>query len=133
VSKDNIEIVRSAWSAWGRGEVSQALAYAGPGFVATRVAPMPDPVAYHGPEGLVQILADWVEGFDDFEMTPEEFVDANDEQVVLRLHQRAVGAQSGVPIEADFWFVHTVRDGKIARMEIYGSESQALEAVTASQ
>jgi ketosteroid isomerase-like protein len=62
-------------------------------------------------------------------MTPAAFIDADDERVVMHAHQRAVGARSRVPIEADFWFVHTMRDGKIARMDIYGSESQALKAV----
>lgn len=69
-----------------------------------------------------------VEGFDEFEMRPEEVIDATDERVVLRVHQRAVGTQSRVPIEADFWFVHTLRDGKITRMDIYGDESGALQA-----
>ena len=61
-------------------------------------------------------------------MTPQEFIDANDEQVVLRLHQRAVGTHSRVPIEADFWFVHTIRNRKMLRMDIYGSRSQAFQA-----
>jgi ketosteroid isomerase-like protein len=129
MSEDNVELVRRAWDAWLGGDAEEALAYADADFVVKRVAPMPDPTPYHGPEGLVQILADWVEGFDEFEMRPEEYIDAGGEQVVLRLHQAAVGAVSRVPIEADFWFVHTLRNGKIVGLDIYGSESQALQAV----
>jgi ketosteroid isomerase-like protein len=129
MSQVNVEVVRNAWLAWERGDTLEALGYADGDIVVTRVAPMPDATPYHGHEGTLQIPADWVEGFDDFQMRPQAFIDANDQQVVMRLHQRAVGAQSGVPIEADFWFVHTMRDEKIARMDIYGSESQALKAV----
>lgn len=71
--------------------------------------------SYHGHEGLLQILTDWAEGFVEFEMTPQEFAVGNDRQVGMRLHQRAVGARSGVPIEADFWFVHMMRDQKRSR------------------
>ena len=98
-------------------------------FVATRVAPMPDITPYYGPEGLMQIFVDWTADFDEFEMSPEEFIDANAEQVVIRQRQRAVGARSDVPIEAEFWFVNTMRERKLVRLEIYASESQALKAV----
>jgi ketosteroid isomerase-like protein len=98
-------------------------------FVATRVSPMPDVVPYHGREGMLQMLADWVEGFDEFDMSPEEFIDANDSQIVVRVHQHAVGAKSGVPIESDFLMVYTMRDQKTVRLDIYGSEAQALKAV----
>jgi ketosteroid isomerase-like protein len=90
---------------------------------------MPDVVPYHGREGLLQMFADWVEGFNEFELTAEEFTDAGDTHVVVRVHQHALGARSGVPIEADFWMVQAIRDGKLVRLDIYGSEAQALDAV----
>jgi ketosteroid isomerase-like protein len=81
-----------------------------------------------GRDALRAYVADWYEMFVDLTVVPEEFIDANDSQVVVRVHQRAVGAQSRVPIEADFWMVHTMRDAKMLRMDIYGSKAQALEA-----
>jgi hypothetical protein len=56
--------------------------------------------------------------FDQFKLTGEEFIDANEDQVIVRIHQSAVGAQSGVPIEADFWHVHTMREGKGTRLDM---------------
>jgi ketosteroid isomerase-like protein len=129
MSQENVEIVRRGYSAFLHGDLPKALADVSEQFVATRVAPMPDITAYRGPEGLLQILADWTEGFDSFEMSPEEFTDANDEQVVVRIRQRGVGAISRVPTEADFWFVHTLRARKLVRLDIYAAEAQALAAV----
>jgi ketosteroid isomerase-like protein len=129
MSQENLEIVRRGYEAFIRGDLDSALADVHEDFVATRVAPMPDVTPYHGPQGLVQIFVDWTADFDEFEMSPEEFIDANAEQVVVRQRQRAVGARSGVPIEAEFWFVNTVRGRKLLRLEIYASKSQALEAV----
>jgi ketosteroid isomerase-like protein len=73
MSRENVEIVRRGFEAFLRGDLDSALADVHEDFVATRIAPMPDITPYHGPGGLLQILADWTEGFDDFEMTPEEF------------------------------------------------------------
>ena len=88
----------------------------------------PDGGTYRGPEGILQVLTDWTEGFDDFSMSLGELIDANDSQVIARVHQRGVGTQSGVPIEADFWFVHTFRAQQIVRLEAYPRKAQALEA-----
>jgi ketosteroid isomerase-like protein len=129
VSQENVEIVRRAYLVFLRGEPEAAFGDFTEDCVSTRVAPMPDVVPYHGPEALLQMLAEWTEGFDEFEMHAQEFIDANDEQVLVRLHQRARGTRSGVHVEADFWYVHTMRNGKIARMDIYATKSQALKAV----
>jgi ketosteroid isomerase-like protein len=123
-----VEIVRRAWRAYEDGDLPTALADIDKDFVATRVPPMLDVVPYYGPEGMVQMLADWIEGFGEFHLAAEEFNDANEHQVIVRIHQRAVGAKSGVPVEADFWMVHTMRYQKVVRLDIYGSAAQALEA-----
>ena len=44
-----------------------------------------------------------------------------------------MGVKSGVPIEAGFWVVHTMRDAKMLRMDICGNEAQALKAVGVAQ
>jgi ketosteroid isomerase-like protein len=129
VSPENVEIAQQAWAAWGRGDRAAALAAFDDDVVATRIAPMPDVRLYRGPQGLLQMLADWVEQFGEFQMSAVEFTDCNDSQLVVRVHQSATGVHSGAPIEADFWFVHTMRDGKIVRWDIYGNEAQALKAV----
>jgi ketosteroid isomerase-like protein len=112
-----VEAVTRAWRAYEGGDLPVALATLDENFVATRVSPMPDIVPYLGREGMIQMLADWVEGFDEFDLRAEEFIDANGSQVVVRMHQHAVGAKSGVPVEADFWMVHTMRDQKAARLD----------------
>jgi ketosteroid isomerase-like protein len=35
---------------------------------------------------------------------------------------------SGVPIEMDFWFVHTISEGKVVRVDMFADERDALEA-----
>jgi ketosteroid isomerase-like protein len=129
MSQENVEVVRRGWAAWERGDMATALADHSEDIIVTRAAPLPDVVAYHGRDGMMQMLADWVEQFDEFQMTGAEFKDANDSQVVVRVHQQARGKHSGAPIEADFWFAYTPREGQSVRWDIYASEAQALKAV----
>jgi uncharacterized protein len=126
VSQENVEIIRQAFEAYGRGDVATMLKAAHPEQVTYRADP--DGATYRGREGFIQAIAEWVEDFDEFTATAEEFIDANDRQVVVRVHQKAVGAQSGAPIEADFWFVHTLDDAKITRLDMFASKAQAFEA-----
>jgi ketosteroid isomerase-like protein len=125
MSQENVEILRRTYAAFERGDISAALDHADLGLVTYRADP--EAATWYGPEGFLQALADWTEGFDDFSATAEEFIDAG-ERVIVRVHQRARGHGSGVPVEADFWFVHTLSDGKITRLDMFASKGPALEA-----
>ena len=133
MSKENIEILRRADEAFQRGDLKAALADMDEDITASRVAPLPDIKTYEGHEGMRQMLLDWVEGFDDFAMSAQEYIGVNDRQVLVRFRQRAQGTQSGVPIEADFWFLYTFRNRKAVRMDVYHSKHQALEAAGLSE
>jgi ketosteroid isomerase-like protein len=125
MSQENVEIVRRGYEAYARGDLGAMLEDIAPEMITYREEP--DGATYHGPEGLLQAIAEWVEDFDQFTATPEELIDANEHQVVVRVHQTAVGAQSGAPIEADFWFVHTLRDAKVTRLDMFAGKAQAFK------
>jgi ketosteroid isomerase-like protein len=125
MSQDNVEVVRSAFNAFERGEVSELLDHLTDDLTTHRVEP--DDAVYHGKEGFFQATAEWIEDFDDWTVAPETFVDAGD-SVVVRVRQAARGERSGVPVEGLAWFVFQVRGGKIARLSIHLREAQAFEA-----
>jgi ketosteroid isomerase-like protein len=87
---------------------------------------------WHGPQGLLEMAADWVEGFDDFTMSGEEFIDAGD-HVVVRIRQEGRGASTGVPVNVTFWFVYSLRQSKVVRFEMFQDRDKALEAVGLSE
>jgi ketosteroid isomerase-like protein len=87
----------------------------------------PDGATWHGPEGLLEAIADWSGEFEEFSSSGDEFIDAGD-KVLARMHQTARGHASGAAVEHDFWCVHTLRDGKMIRYEIYAGKAQAFEA-----
>jgi ketosteroid isomerase-like protein len=127
MSEDNVAIVRRSSEAWRGGDINAAIADMSRDMV-TYVAP-PSPVAgtYHGPEGFLQLTLDWAEGFDELEFYAEEFLDAGD-QVVVRVVHKSHGAESGVPVESDFWYVFTISAGKVVRVDVFNEKSEAFEA-----
>ena len=125
MSRENVEIVRSGFSAFARGEVDEMLAVMSDDVITYRVEP--DNAIFHGKEGFLQATADWIEDFEDWTLTPQEFLDAG-ERVVVRTHQTARGATSGVEVESHIWFVYELRGGKVTRLSFHFTEADALEA-----
>jgi ketosteroid isomerase-like protein len=119
MSQESVEIVRR----FLLGDVDEALAYADPEIVWNPIEELPT----QGHGAVRASLARWKAEWDDYEMLPEEFVDRGDRVVVtVRLGGRGRG--SGVEIDARFYDVYTLRDGKIVRMDQFNERSQALEA-----
>lgn len=126
MSQENVDVVRASHDAFDQANLASAFAHVHRGLVTTRVDP--DGAVFHGHQGFLQALAEWVEDFEEWSYSSEEYVDAGD-RVVVRVHQSGRGQASGVQVEADFWFVYTVAEREITRLDIYANRAQALEAV----
>ena len=125
MSQKNVEVVRRVWETWERGDLTGWLDLISGDLVTRRVGL--DNATFHGKEGFLEQASEWIEGFAEWSVAAEEFLDAGD-QVVVRNQQTARGDASGVPIEMGFWFVHTVRQGKIVRVDMFVNEREALKA-----
>jgi ketosteroid isomerase-like protein len=120
MSQANLEIVRRFMLV----DVEEALTYADPGIVWNPIEESPT----QGHDAVRASLERWKGEWDDYELMPEEFVDRGD-HVVVTVRMRGRGRGSGVEIDARFYDVYTLRDGKIVRMDQFTDRSQALEAV----
>jgi ketosteroid isomerase-like protein len=124
MSQENVEIVRSFLVV----DVDEALAYADPGIVWNPTEESPT----QGHDAVRASLARWKGEWDDYRLMPEDFMDRGDRIVVtVRLGGRGRG--SGVEVNARFYDVYTLRDGKIVRMDQFTERSEALEAVGRSE
>jgi ketosteroid isomerase-like protein len=125
VSREIMELVRRALEAFNRGDMEAALRGAHPDLVTTRMDP--DHAVFHGPEGMVQALAEWTEDFSDWSQTTEEVVDGGD-KVIARVHQTARGTASGIAVEADFWVTFRPEGDRIKEVAIYADRDRAFGA-----
>ena len=124
MSQENVEIVRS----FLRLEVDEALAYADPAIVWNPTEELPT----QGHDAVRSSLAYWKGEWQDYKLTMEDFVDSGD-RVVVTVRLRGRGRGSGVEIDARFYDVFTLRDGKILRMDQFTERSEALGAVGLSE
>jgi ketosteroid isomerase-like protein len=124
MSLENVEIIRSGYRHFlATGEVR---AHADLIWDVSRLG-WPDQQIYTGPGGADQFNAEWADAWDDWELEPEEYLDAG-EHVVVILTQRGRSKETGIPVDMRFAQVWTLRDGRAMRMELYASVEEALEA-----
>jgi ketosteroid isomerase-like protein len=120
MSEQNVEIVRRFLAA----EMDEALALADPGIVWNPIEESPE----QGHDAVRASAVRWKSEWDDYELVPEDFADMGD-CVLATVRLRGRGRGSGVEVDARFFDLYTLRDGKIIRMDQFAEESEALEAV----
>ena len=81
-------LVRSGFAAFEEDNVSRMLDLMADDLVTYRANP--DGATYYGKEGFLEATADWTEGFSDWSVIPEEFIDAGS-SVLVRVRQIARG------------------------------------------
>jgi ketosteroid isomerase-like protein len=128
MSEENVELVRSVYTAWNRGDRATALGFADPEIVIDASRRVFNPTTYVGLEGARRLFADMDEVWEQFHTELDELLDADDRVVVIgRLI--GTGKASGVEVEQPVAGVWTVRDGRIVRGELgYTDRREALEA-----
>jgi ketosteroid isomerase-like protein len=122
----NVEVVRRGYEAFGRGDLGAAMELFHPD-VEWHDPERPGGGTYRGHEGVLRNLAEWLEGWEEFRLEPEEFLEAGD-QVVVLVRQSGRGKGSGVEIEGRLAQVFGLREGKVVWARTYTSREEALKA-----
>lgn len=83
----------------------------------------------YGHDGVREYLRILTEVLEDYRMSPEEFIDAGDDRVLVFSREGGRGRGSGAEVQthptAHLW---TLRDGKAVRMQSYWERDDALRA-----
>ena len=128
MSRENEEVVRKVVAAWNVGDVDGWLELCAPDIEVVFPPDVPEPGPFHGRDELRA----WAEGFiaawEDFQAEIQQAIPAG-EQVVVALHYRGHGRNTGIEIEQTDWHVFTIRNSKVARWRNYGEQAAALAAV----
>jgi ketosteroid isomerase-like protein len=129
MSQENVEVVRSAFDAFTRGDIDAVLALCDEEIVITQAPEVPGASPQqHGHDGVLEAFGIWPEQWDDFRIDIVDFIADVGDYVVVRNRQSGRGKQSGVEVDIEFTFLFAVRDGKIAEWRIFMRESEALHA-----
>ena len=121
MSQENVEIVRAIYEHFGRGDFSW-FADVADDFEFVTSPEMPDAGTYRG-----EAAQRWVESFEGHTVEITEITNARDKVFVAMLQRgRARGGRTVV--ERVWWSVVTLREGVVARCEVFPERAQALEA-----
>lgn len=82
---------------------------------------------YTGIEGFREMWLDWLEPWASYHVQVRDIVDLGDRVLVL-IRDRGLRHDTAAEVELISGSIWTVRDGRIARVEFYGSREDALEA-----
>jgi ketosteroid isomerase-like protein len=132
MSETNLNVVAALGEAYLRGDVEAMLEFVDPDVVVIQFPDQPDTRPYHGHQGMLQAMSSWIDTWDDYSIEPRDAKEFGD-NVFVALHQRGRGKASGVELEADVFFVYTLRNGKVVRWLMFPSEEEALEAARVSR
>jgi uncharacterized protein len=127
VSSENVELLRSGYDAFNRGDLDAVFKLLDPEIEWVTADRVPFAGTYRGYDDVRALLRDQQEVFGEITMEPYEFFEAGD-SVVAFVRQRARGQTSGAEIEIVVGHLWTVRDGRAVRFEGFPEREKALEA-----
>lgn len=123
----NLELVRSIYGAWARGDFSPA-AWAQPDIEFVR-ADGPSPRRWTGTAGLVAGTRDWLSAWQELRVEAVEYRELDEERVLVLVHSSGRGKASGLEVgqlRTNEAHLFHVRDGKVKRLVHYFDRERAL-------
>ena len=125
MSQENVELVRSIYASWERGDFSSAK-WADPD-IEFAYADGPEPGRWTGLREMAERYGEWLNGWKDFRAEPEELIVVDATRILVFVHNSGRGRTSGFEMEqrsvANFFEIHA---GKVTRLVLYWDRERAL-------
>jgi ketosteroid isomerase-like protein len=135
LSERDIEIVRDQFEAVNERDFPRAMDHYAEDVVLV-VPPAesaPEPGTFEGKEAVGRWFGNWFQAFGrDYHFEIEEARMIGD-QVFIHARHGGHGRASGIEVQGELSYLYGVRDGKVARVEIYPTRDEALTAAGASE
>lgn len=127
MSQQNVEVQRAVYAEWGRGNFRAGPEIFDPQIVLILRPEFPDAGNYLGAGGVARYMRGFLSAWTELTITGKEFIEAGD-TVVVAVHQRGVGVESGTPVELPYFQVWTFRGRAVIRLESVRDRAEALQA-----
>jgi len=128
MSQQNIELVQEAMAAYFREDEAALRKLVTADVMVTTRPDQPDVRTSYGYEGFVESTRQWIEAWKDWSFDVVRVSETGD-YVIVDANQTGQGASSGVPIEGGVAFLYTIAGGRIARLQMFASERDALQDI----
>jgi ketosteroid isomerase-like protein len=127
MSEENVEVMRRGIDAWNRGDRDGWLAAFSPEAEWHTTGRFADQGVYRGREGLAAYWEEFREDMEELSSSVSE-IRAIGDKVYIAATATGRGKRSKAAFDVPVWFVTTVRDGMVVRVETYDDHQQALAA-----
>ncbi len=127
MSSANLDLVRSIYTAWERGDYS-SVEWAHPE-MEYKVADGPSPGTWTGIEGMTEGFRDVLAAWEDWGVVADDYLDLAGDRVLVSFHCTGRGKASGVDLaqlHVNGATLFEVGDGKITRIVQYFDRDHAL-------
>jgi ketosteroid isomerase-like protein len=127
MSQENVEVVRSIYADWERGDFTSA-GWAHPE-IEYVVADGPNPGTWTGLTGLAEGARTWLSAWEEYRIDVDAFRELDGGRVLALTHGTGRGKASGMDAEqiraeaADLFYL---RDGKVTKFVVYFDRQHAL-------
>jgi ketosteroid isomerase-like protein len=134
MSQENVELVRSIYTAWESGDFTSA-EWADPDIEYVQAEGL-EPGSWKGPAEMARRFRVWLSTWEDFRLKADEYRELDPERVLVLDRVSGRGKTSGMDLgqiqSQGAWLFH-VREGRVTRMVRYVDRADALEAVGLSE
>jgi uncharacterized protein len=128
MAQDNVDVIQSAWDAFGRGDIDKATSVADPSAEIVASDTLPWGGTYQGPEGLQELLANLLGHFEKFEPKPEKVLGADDDHVVVLVNINA-RTKGGQDLETQAVWLYKMRNGQVVRADVFTDSARMRDAL----
>jgi ketosteroid isomerase-like protein len=126
----NTDIIREGYEAFARGDLDGAVAnFADDIRWENPEAPqVPTNGVHEGKDAVRQLFIDWLNSWESFSITPDEFHE-DGETVVVLSHSEAKGKDTGKEVKLPWVHVWRLRDGKATEVQALTDTAIAADAL----
>ena len=118
MSSANLDLVRSIYTDWKRGDFSSA--EWADAEIEYLVVDGPEPSRWTGRAGMADGWRDWLRAWGDFRAEPQEYREIDGDRILVFVHNSGRGRTSGLELEQrSAANLFELRDGKVTRLVIY--------------
>jgi ketosteroid isomerase-like protein len=134
MSRENVNLVREAFEAFNRGDLDEALEGTHPDIEWRTLDAFPDAGTHRGHEEVREFWRTWRDTSRGFRLHMEECLAVRENHVLATFRVSGEGAESGVGVESPAVFqLGEIREGHVTWVEMFSSESDALDAAGLSE
>ena len=128
MSQENVELLRGIYDEWSAGNYRAGRELMDSSLTTVWAEQFPTAGTYHGPDGHIAAMKEWLAAWDELRLEAEDFIDAGD-SVVVPFNVRARGKESGVEVDRRWAHIWTLRNGRVVRFEVHLDVAEAVRSV----